>query len=150
GRRRRGRVRRRVGRGGGRRVGGGRRGLRGRRGRGGRGEVRVGRRLVAAGARVAVGAVLRGLVERDGGQAAVLVGRRGLDLRNQRLQERVGGRETGGLAVRARGLRAVVAAVGDDVGDRRRGVLRRQVEAELVEPDHVARAVGVQRVEVDE
>ena len=74
----------------------------------------------AAGAGVGFGARLGRLVEGDRDQAAfVLVGGRGGDLGHDRFEEAFGGGQAGGLFGRAGRFAAVVAGVGDDVGEGR-------------------------------
>ncbi len=108
-------------------------------------EIRIGRGARAAGARVGVLPGLRGLIERDRDQPAVLVGRRALDLGHDRLQEAVGGGEPG------RGVRAtwrfaaVVARRGDDVRERRGCACALQILGKPADPDLVVVARGAAR-----
>ena len=126
-----------------------------RRGRGGsrrRGQVRVALRCVAAAARVGLRPRLRRLIERDRDEPVAPVRGRPLDPRDDVAQERVGRRETRGGPRRARRVAAVVAAVGHDVGERRRRGSGSQVGRQATEVDVVGRARPAveQRVEVDE
>ena len=82
------------------------------------------------------------LVEVDDEQAIFFVGGGTGDDGHPLLEERVGGDEAAGLAIDAGRVVAVVAEVGGDEDEVRRGVLGLQVLGELVEIDYVLLAVG--------
>src|ERR1700742_1467882 len=97
----------------------------------------------AAGAGIGFFAALRSLREGDRDQAPVFfVGGRFGDLRQQTFEEGLGGGEAGRLFGGAGGFGAVVAGIGDDVGERRRGFDVFEVGVELVEADVPFAAFG--------
>ena len=99
-------------------------------------------RLAAARARVGEFPCRLRLVDGDHEQSVFLVGLRREDLRHHLRQQRARRREAGRRAGGARRRVAVVAAVGDDVGEIRRLLRSRQVGLQSFEADIVGRTRG--------